>query len=93
MALYLLHFHKPFKHAKHYLGFVASPDQLERRIEQHRKGNGSRLYRVIKEAGIGFEVAWTRDVGDRTEERRLKKLGGASRICPICKAKAKAASS
>lgn len=79
-TIYLLHFDTPYKHAQHYLGWTSN---LEARLERHRNGTGARLMEVIKEAGIGWELAetWT---GDRNEERRLKNLGGHRRKCPIC---------
>lgn len=82
MAVYLLHFDRPYKHARHYIGYAKN---WRVRVEQHRKGQGARLMTVIKEAGIGFVVAKTWSKGTRKFERQLKKRGGASRHCPICK--------
>jgi len=84
MTIYLLHFAKPFKHAKHYMGFT---EDLDARIERHRAGDGARLLRVVKDAGIAFEVARTW-IGDRTLERRLKKRKDAPKLCPICNSNA-----
>jgi predicted GIY-YIG superfamily endonuclease len=82
-TIYLLHFDAPLAHAQHYLGFA---EDLAARIERHRKGNGACLVAVFAEKGIGFTVArtWT---GDRSEERRIKNLKMAPRLCPICRAK------
>lgn len=82
MTVYLLHFTRRYAHAGHYLGVTTN---LERRVHQHRKGGGSRLMAVVSQAGIDFTVArlWE---GDRTKERQLKRQGGASRLCPVCKA-------
>lgn len=79
-TVYVLHFTSPFKHAKHYTGWAAD---FAARLAQHRSGTGARLMQVIAENGIGFEVAKTFQ-GTRTDERRLKNRGGASRHCPIC---------
>jgi len=79
-VIYLLHFAKPFKHAKHYMGFT---EDLDARIERHRAGDGARLLRVVTDAGIGFEVARTWP-GDRTLERRLKKRKDDPNLCPVC---------
>jgi predicted GIY-YIG superfamily endonuclease len=49
-TVYLLHFDRPLKHAKHYLGYA---NDLQARLEQHRSGNGARLIQVVQEAGIG----------------------------------------
>jgi predicted GIY-YIG superfamily endonuclease len=86
--VYLLHFDQPFGHAKHYRG-VALDGDVERRCGEHASGRGARLMEVIGQAGIGFVLARTWP-GGRKRERQLKTQGGASRQCPICKAKAKA---
>ena len=78
-AEYLLQFARPYKHARHYLGFA---EDLERRLAQHRAGRGARLVQVVLGAGIGFEVARTWD-GDRRFERQLKNQRNApTRLCP-----------
>ena len=82
MTVYLLHFDRRYAHAGHYIGVASN---LERRIHQHRKGRGSRLMEVVTQAGIDFTVSRTWE-GDRQKERQLKKQGGASRLCPVCKA-------
>lgn len=82
-VVYLLHFHERLgteKHSiQHYLGFT--PD-LDARIEKHRAGQGARVTEVLKERGIGFDVAavWP---GNRQIENALK-LHSATRICPQC---------
>ncbi|HEX4811987.1 MAG TPA: hypothetical protein VFV66_04470 [Nonomuraea sp.] len=80
-TVYLLHFERPYKHARHYIGWT--PGDLNRRLRQHRNGTGARLLAVITAAGIDFVVArvWT---GGRNLERSLKNRGGASRCCPLC---------
>lgn len=82
--VYLIHFEKPLKHARHYIGFCEFGN-LEKRMEQHRKGNGSKLMAAVNEAGIGWEVAKIWENVDRSFERRLKNRNGASRFCPFCK--------
>ena len=84
MTVYLLHFQKPYKHARHYLGFT---DDLEQRLAAHRAGNGARLVEVITQAGIEFKLARTWN-GGRDLERRLKKWHGGNRLCPLCDATA-----
>ena len=81
MTVYLLHFDRPYQHAKHYLG---SCQDLERRLTQHGKGRGARLLEVVHAVGIGWQLARTW-CGGKQRERQLKKQGGASRLCPICK--------
>lgn len=84
--VYLLHFNTPYEHAKHYTG-SCEDGRLEARVEEHRTGQGARLMEVVTKDGIGFEVARTWK-GVRRRERQLKKQGGASRHCPLCRAQA-----
>ena len=78
--VYLLHFERPYRHARHYTGFATD---LDRRLNAHVCGKGARLMAVIAAAGIGWQLArvWP---GTRGLERALKNQGGASRRCPIC---------
>jgi predicted GIY-YIG superfamily endonuclease len=80
-TVYLLHFDKPYKQARHYLGYA---DDLEARLDRHKAGNGSRLVAVVAAQGIGFTLARTWQ-GDRNLERRLKRMKMAPRLCPICR--------
>lgn len=80
-TVYLLHFSSPYRHAGHYLGFTAG--ELETRLVEHQTGAGANLVRVIINAGLSFELARTWR-GGRRLERRIKTLGGARRVCPIC---------
>ena len=71
-TVYLLHFDRPYKHARHYLGWAAA-GHLDSRIAAHRGGQGARrLMAVIEAAGIGFRLArtWT---GSRARERQIKR--------------------
>jgi len=79
--VYLLHFTSPYRHARHYRGWSLD---AATRIEEHRRGQGARLMKVIKDAGIGFVVAKI-EPGTRARERQLKQRG-ASRDCPVCMA-------
>lgn len=79
-TVYLLHFDRPFHHARHYTGWTTD---LQARLEQHRAGRGARLLEVLRDNGIGWELARTWD-GTRGRERQLKREGGASRRCPKC---------
>ena len=77
---YLLHFDRPFGHAKHYLGWAKN---LDGRLWHHRKGTGANLLKHVRAAGIDWSLARTW-AGDRNLERKLKNRGGASRLCPVC---------
>jgi len=80
-TIYLLHFERPYEHARHYLGFTFNLDQ---RLEAHRNGRGARLIEVITEAGIGFLVVRTWR-GERALERTLKRRKNSPGLCPICR--------
>lgn len=81
--VYLLHFDRPYKHARHYLGYTRNVD---RRLAMHAAGRGARLLEVLKANGIHFTVAWV-VVGNRQLERRLKDRHESPRLCPICNPK------
>ena len=50
MAVYLIHFDRPYKDSRHYLDHA---DDVDARIERHRQGHGARLIEVVTQAGIG----------------------------------------
>jgi|SRR5579875_1840578 len=79
--IYLLHFERPYHHARHYLGWTEGA--LETRLDRHMLGNGARLVSVVTEAGIGMELArlWS---GARDLERQLKRRKNSPKLCPIC---------
>lgn len=81
-TVYLIHFKTPYKHARHYLGYT---ENFNDRMEAHRKGQGSRLLKVIMDAGIEWEVVRTWTEASRRTERKLKNRGGAARLCPLCR--------
>jgi predicted GIY-YIG superfamily endonuclease len=85
--LYLVHFAEPYRHARHYTGWTAD---LDARLKLHRADGGARLLEVIAHAGIEWTLARTWE-GSRARERQLKRQGGASRRCPICRAERKEA--
>ena len=82
-TIYLIHFDRPFRHARHYLGWSSN---FTRRLGHHRRGTGANLLKHVNAAGIGWRVVrtWT---GDRHLERRLKSQGGHARLCPVCSPK------
>jgi predicted GIY-YIG superfamily endonuclease len=82
--IYLLHFARPYKRAKHYMGFTTD---LTRRLARHARGDGARLMAAVVGAGIAFELArqWP---GDRNTERALKRQKDAPMLCPICNPRA-----
>ncbi len=86
--IYLLHFETPFKHARHYIGFVESPEALQSRMDKHKGGSGSKLMRAVSKAGIVFSIARLWPGGDRNFERKLKRRKETPMLCPICNPKA-----
>ncbi|HLX49510.1 MAG TPA: hypothetical protein VKS82_14370 [Streptosporangiaceae bacterium] len=79
-TIYLLHFDRPYRHARHYIGWAVN---LNARLAAHEQGRGARLLEVVRAAGIGWQLARTWS-GDRNRERQIKRQGGASRCCPLC---------
>jgi predicted GIY-YIG superfamily endonuclease len=79
-VVYLLHFHEPYKHARHYTGWT---EDLLDRLDRHASGRGARLVAVIWQAGISFSVVRICE-GTRRTERAIKNSGGAVRYCPAC---------
>ena len=79
-TVYLLHFDRPYRHARHYTGWTTN---LAGRLAEHAAGRGAHLLAVIASQGIGWRLARTWP-GTRSLERALKRQGGASRRCPIC---------
>lgn len=88
--VYLLHFTMPYKHARHYVGATGLP--LDVRLQAHRDGIAGRPAKLISallKSGGDFVLArsWsTRTRAGAFElERKLKRQGGHSRKCPICR--------
>lgn len=79
-TVYLIHFDRPYRHARHYCGWAGD---LPARLALHAAGRGARLMAVIAAAGIGWRLARTWS-GGRTLERRIKDQGGLARHCPLC---------
>jgi hypothetical protein len=83
-TIYLLHFDRPFHHARHYVGWTER--DVSERIAEHSAGRGACLLSAISAAGIGFSVARTWP-GTRHDVRALKAKKATPRLCPICQAK------
>lgn len=83
-TVYLLHFSRPYKHARHYLGTTPN---LDERFVEHITGRGSPLVNAAVLAGIEVTVARTWKSGGRSRERRLKNSHNVPRLCPICQGK------
>lgn len=82
-TLYLLHFSEPYPNGsqpQHYLG---SAKNLDHRLGEHERGAAAALTRAARSIGITWTLARTWE-GDYALEVKLKRRGGARRICPIC---------
>jgi predicted GIY-YIG superfamily endonuclease len=66
--------------ARHYLGQTIN---LEQRLECHRAGLGAKILAAANRRGIAYDVVRTWE-GGRDEERRLKALHNAPKLCPRC---------
>ena len=57
-----------------------------RRILGVKHGTGSRFMGVVNYHGINWRLArvWEGEMADRRWERKLKNVGNAPRLCPIC---------
>jgi predicted GIY-YIG superfamily endonuclease len=78
-TVYLIHFERPYQHARHYAGWASD---LTGRLRHHRQGNGSRLMAAVSAARIPWRVVRTWDA-DRNFERKLKQHS-LTRFCPVC---------
>jgi predicted GIY-YIG superfamily endonuclease len=86
--VYILHFDKAFKHACHYTGIT---NDIDRRMDEHRKGKGARLTQILKANGISFDYSVIGEYPNYSEakarEKHLKTCYKKPvRYCPICKA-------
>ena len=80
-TIYLLHFHRPLSHARHYMGWTGD---LPSRLAQHTAKNGSALMAAVGLARIGWTLAKTWVGVTRDDERRFKNAKNNPRLCPIC---------
>ena len=89
--VYLLHFSRPFGHARHYTGSTTD-DRLETRIREHQSGQGANLTAKAVQVGITLTLVRTWPGGRETEARfkhrndpaRSGVKQGMTRYCPLC---------
>lgn len=81
--VYLIHFNKKFKHAKHYIGFCKD-GRLKERMFHHKNGTGSKLMKAVSKAKINWKVVRVWDNEDGNFERKLKNMKNSKKLCPIC---------
>ena len=80
-GVYLIHFERPYKHARHYMGYA---DDIHNRLVAHGEGRGARLMEVIRDAGIPWRLARVWEGKGRVWERKLKNRKHAPALCPVC---------
>lgn len=80
MTVYLIHFSKPLKHARHYLGKTRD---LKQRLKDHAAGCGARILAACNRKGIRWRVVRVWHKADKKLERRLKAHHRAA-LCPTC---------
>jgi len=78
--VYIVHFDRPYHHARHYLGWSHFPYE---RFAAHDAGHGSPLVRAVRRAGIGIWLALLVE-GGRDLERWYKRQRSTPRYCPHC---------
>jgi len=82
--VYLLHFQRPFHHARHYMGMASKVDI---RLRRHALGSGSKLLKAVHRAGIRWELVATWE-GGFSEEIAFKLQHNGPRFCPVCRQEA-----
>ena len=80
-TVYLLHFSRPYWHARHYVGFTT---RMARRLACHRQGRGSPLIAAAVQCGIEIFVARRWERVTVAFERRVSSPSGRYG-CPICR--------
>ena len=81
--VYLLHFDRPLKHARHYLGWAI--DAISRDDEHEKPWDRVKILAECRRQGIGWSLVRIWDKVTRAFERQLKQGHGAARLCPLCK--------
>lgn len=86
--VYIIHFEKPFHHAKHYIGMTG--EGLLERFKRHKQGGGAKITSAVVKAGIKLrclmKIGEFETAGEaRQFEIRLKKRKESKRFCSICK--------
>lgn len=88
-GVYLIHLARPYvarsgkgvQTVEHYIGWS---EDIERRVADHQRGQGARILRVVRDAGISFDLVRTWPGEDRNFERKLKNQRDAKLLCPRC---------
>lgn len=81
---YLYHFDRPYRHAKHYLGWSTDHEQRDGAHRNGRTdfGTGARLLQALNANQIGYTLVRTWPNTTCGFERKLKRNGAGTRACP-----------
>ena len=78
---YLLHFASLVRGQQHYVGFASN---IQERFEQHLRGEGSQLTRLVLDAQVAIKVGRVWADGTPDLEKRLKQHKNLKRLCFHC---------
>jgi len=87
-VVYLLHLHRPLRHARHYVGWTCD---LRRRMTVHERGlaDSCAFLKACLRDGIGWDLVrvWTCDTREEAWalEKRIKQSASSSWNCPVCR--------
>ena len=87
--VFLLHFDRGYKHARHYIGATDDPAHLYDLAHGTVPLVDVPLLNAARQAGVRFTVACTWLGGD-VRAAQLRAMGGAARLCRCCVAEARA---
>lgn len=81
--VYLLHFDRPVKHARHLITVAHSSfGAIGRRVSYEQLADEP-LVRAARAAGVTLTIARVWDGGE-ARARQLRHTGGSTRMCPVC---------
>jgi hypothetical protein len=84
-GLYLLHFDRPYRHARHYLGYAKrAPADYARRVAAGAEYPPHELVLAALGDGVTMRVADVWPGLDRNDRRELRAGHDRRRLCPIC---------
>ena len=84
IVVYLLHDAAKASKQIHYVGSTTSA-QWERRMADHRAGNGGATTRRLVSQGADLRCVRIWNDVTRDDERRIKRNGHLSKACPACR--------
>lgn len=67
---------------RHYIGYTST--DVDDRIKRHRQNSGARFMAKANALGLAWDHVRTWDGATFDDEKKLKGMKGAKRMCPIC---------